>query len=131
MEPLIPVNQRLQLLMRIVNDKFTKKTMRIDEKGNIEFVSDGGDPVSVDQLSSGEQHLLALFTMLLFSAEVGSIVFVDEPEISLHAAWKHEFIKDIEAVAELSKHTVILATHSTSIVNGRWELVQDLSGEME
>ncbi|WP_218106666.1 AAA family ATPase [Micromonospora pallida] len=78
-------------------------------------------------LSSGEQHILALFTMLLFSTSPGSIVLIDEPEISLHAAWKHAFLTDITDVAAIANLQVVLATHSSGIINGRWDLVQELA----
>jgi ABC-type lipoprotein export system ATPase subunit len=124
--PLIPVNDKLKVLRRIVNEKFISKTLAFDSRGYMRFLSSDGSPVLVDQLSSGEQHLLALFAMLLFSAHPGSIVLIDEPEISLHAAWKHAFVGDLEQVAELSELTVVLATHSSAIINGRWELVREL-----
>jgi AAA15 family ATPase/GTPase len=124
--PLIPVNDKLKVLRRIVNEKFMRKTLALDSRGYMKFSSSDGADVSVDQLSSGEQHLLALFTMLLFAAHPGSVVLIDEPEISLHAAWKHAFVGDLEQVAELSDLSVVMATHSSAIINGRWELVREL-----
>jgi len=81
----------------------------------------------VSKLSSGEQHLVALFAMLLFSAGPASIVLIDEPEISLHAAWKHSFLDDISEVARLADLQVLLATHSSGIINGRWDLTEELA----
>lgn len=124
--PLLPIHNKLTALKRIVDGKFAGKTISLDYRGGLHFVGQDGSQVQVDQLSSGEQHLLALFTLLLFSAQEGSTVLIDEPEISLHAAWKHAFITDIEAVAEIANLSVIFATHSTAIINGRWDLVQEL-----
>lgn len=126
LEPLLPIHRKLQALTRIVNEKFIGKSIQFDQTGVMQFSASDGTNIRVDQLSSGEQHLLALFTRLLFSAEEGSVVLVDEPEISLHAAWKHAFVGDIEDVARLTSLTVVLATHSTAIINGRWDLVQEL-----
>jgi ABC-type transport system involved in cytochrome c biogenesis ATPase subunit len=125
LRPLIPVHQKLQLLREIVGEKMRGKLLRV-ENGEPSFTSLSGDPISVEMLSSGEQHLLALFTMLLFAAAPGAVVLIDEPEISLHAAWKHAFLDDIARVAELNDLQVVLATHSTAIINGRWELVEEL-----
>lgn len=131
LQPLQPVNQKLQSLLAVINGKLSRKKMIIETTGTVKFsVSEAdGDDISVEDLSSGEQHLLAIFTLVLFSAEPGSVVFIDEPEISLHAAWKHSFIDDIESVAELNNLSVIVATHSSAIVNGRWDLVQELTDE--
>lgn len=81
-----------------------------------------GQNLRLTQMSSGEQHLLALFTRLLFDAGPGTLVLVDEPEISLHAAWQQQFIDDLERIGKLVDIQVVIATHSPSIVNSRWDL---------
>jgi len=98
----------------------------IGEDGSLSFTAQTGETIPVEVLSSGEQHLLALFTMLLFEAAPGSLVLIDEPEISLHAAWQHEFLNDLDKVAELINLRFVLATHSQGIINGRWDLVEEL-----
>jgi len=127
LSPLLPVNEKLKTLQRIVNDKFIGKRLRLDKSGALVFFSDKAkEIIPVHLLSSGEQHILALFTMLLFSAQPGSVVLIDEPEISLHAAWKHAFVEDITDVASIADLQIILATHSSGIINGKWDLVQEL-----
>lgn len=123
--PLLPIHEKLQLLKDIVGSKFSPKYLSIEE-GELRVVSPTGEVINVDLLSSGEQHLLALYTMLLFSASPDSLVLVDEPEISLHASWKHAFLTDIERVSRLNSLQVVLATHSTGIINGRWDLVREI-----
>ncbi|GIL30454.1 ATP-binding protein [Actinocatenispora comari] len=126
--PLLPVHERLKTLQQIVNDKFIGKTLLLDSSGRLVFHSNlDGQPIPVNVLSSGEQHLLALFTMLLFSTSSGTVVLIDEPEISLHAAWKHSFISDITDVATICGLQIILATHSAGIINGRWDIVEELA----
>ena len=127
LQPLIPVHEKLQLLREVVGEKMRGKILLV-ENGEPGFTSLSGDPISVEMLSSGEQHLLALYTMLLFAAVPGAVVLIDEPEISLHAAWKHAFLDDINRIARLNDLQVVLATHSTGIINGRWELVEELEG---
>ena len=83
--------------------------------------------IPVEDLSSGEQHLVALFTMLLFSAHENTVILIDEPEISLHATWKHQFLSDIMKISSLRGIQVILATHSTAIINGQWDITRELS----
>lgn len=128
--PLVPIHQKLQLLKDIVGSKLAPKRIEIGSNGELQILSHADERIAVDLLSSGEQHLLALHTMLLFSAAEGSLVLIDEPEISLHASWKHAFLADIERVAELNSLRVVLATHSTGIVNGRWDLVKEI-GQVE
>ncbi|GAB2829001.1 AAA family ATPase [Lentzea nigeriaca] len=125
--PLLPVHEKLQLLREIVGNKMIAKEMIFDVNGSLLFKDPNGQPITVGMLSSGEQHLLALYTMLLFAAEPGSLVLIDEPEISLHAAWKHAFVTDVQRIAHVNNLQIVLATHSTAIVNGRWDLVEELS----
>ncbi|WP_434965178.1 AAA family ATPase [Brevibacterium casei] len=128
LEPLMPLNEKIQTLREILESKLGpsgKKTV-MSTRGNLEFRTLAGKRIRVVRLSSGEQHLVALFTMLLFSARPGSIVLIDEPEISLHASWKHAFLDDIGRVAEIGNLQVIIATHSSAIINGRWDLTEEL-----
>jgi predicted ATP-binding protein involved in virulence len=64
--------------------------------------------------------------MLIFTASIHSVVLVDEPEIARHAEWKHAFLDDIRRVADSSDLHFVLATHSTGIINGQWDLVEEL-----
>lgn len=125
LEPLLPIHEKLTTLRRIINEKFHHKQMFVGTDGTLVFRHEDQE-IPVSQLSSGEQHLIALFTQLLFSATPGSTVLIDEPEISLHAAWKHSFVTDIEEVAAISNLSIIMATHSTAVINGRWEIVSEL-----
>lgn len=126
LQPLLPVHEKLQMLQDIVGRKLSRKQLGLDEQGRLTIKSSYGEPIPEDQLSSGEQHLLALFAMLLFNPRRASLILIDEPEISLHAEWKHAFLDDIRRVADaVGLHTVI-ATHSSAIINGQWDLVEVL-----
>ena len=130
LEPLVPMNDKIKALRQIIDSKLgiSGKMSSINERGSMTFTRTNSqrDRVRVSSLSSGEQHLVALFTMLLFAARENSIVLIDEPEISLHAAWKHDFLPDITRVSNLMKLQIVLSTHSTSIINGRWDLTEEL-----
>ncbi|MGW5396525.1 AAA family ATPase [Streptomyces sp. NPDC003952] len=128
LQPLLPIHEKLRLLRKIVESKFTGKALELTPQGRLRFRSTHDSKLlPMHALSSGEQHLLAVFTLLLFSSKRGTLVLVDEPEISMHAAWKHAFLEDIEEVARISDLQIILATHSSSIIRGQWDLVQEIS----
>ncbi|MGW7033486.1 AAA family ATPase [Streptomyces xanthophaeus] len=127
LQPLQPIGDRLAAFRDILNDKLRLKTVSYHATNGLQFKSDiTGEVIPVDSLSSGEQHLLVLFASLLFSAPSGAVVLIDEPEISMHAAWKHAFLDDMNTVSEIHNLQVILATHSTSIIRGRWDLVSEI-----
>lgn len=129
-EPLEPVNEKIELFRELLDSKLKssfKRTESIDS--GIEIVDFYGDKINVSNLSSGEQHLVALFTRLLFDTKDGAVVLIDEPEISLHPAWQHEFIDDLERIQEKTGAQWVIATHSPAIVNSRWELETPLKIE--
>ncbi len=125
-EPLGPLFERLQLLRELINRKFLRKTIQFDSDG-ISFQSEAGSTITATQLSSGEQHELSLLAYLLFRAPSGGLVMIDEPELSLHVAWQHDMLSDLQRVCAVVGLRFLLATHSTAIINDRWDLVQDLA----
>jgi AAA domain, putative AbiEii toxin, Type IV TA system len=127
MAPLEPVSMKLNQLKSIVDPKFLNKRLEFDAHQGATFLTEpDGAEIDADALSSGEQHELALMSRLLFSVESGTTVLIDEPELSLHVSWQHRMLDDLAAIAQLAELSFVLATHSTALINGRWELVEEL-----
>ena len=119
--------QHLELFTSILNERrFTFKTIQINKEKGFHFVTNKGKELSLTDLSSGEQHEVVLLYELIFRTTSNTLVLIDEPEISLHITWQKEFLKDLLAIIELQKMQVIVATHSPSIINDRWDLVFNL-----
>lgn len=128
LRPLQPINHKIDLFRSLIDGKLAqsyKGTSPTD--AGIAVTNSYGQKLKVSTLSSGEQHLVAIFTQLLFDTKPGSVVLIDEPEISLHSAWQHEFIDDLDRVGEAVPIQTVIATHSPSIVNGKWNLEVPLS----
>jgi predicted ATP-binding protein involved in virulence len=118
---------KINLFVSTLNNKqFANKTIKIN--GNIGFfvMTREGKTIDLSLLSSGEQQEIVLLYELLFKTNPGTLVFIDEPEISLHVMWQKEFVKDLLEIAKLKNISFCLATHSPQIINGRWDLVTDL-----
>lgn len=123
---------RLELFKDIVNSRFSYKKFKIDKENGFIFESDHGESiVSPRALSSGEQHELVLTYELLFKAPAGSLIFIDEPELSLHVSWQRKFLEDIAKISELADLDFLVATHSPSIVHDRRDLMVQLASEEE
>lgn len=82
---------------------------------------------SVDLLSSGEKHLIILLGDLIFNTKFGSVVLIDEPEISLHAAWQKKLLGLIEEISKINNFNVLIATHSFTLINGNWDNTIELA----
>src|SRR5579859_2625536 len=119
--------QKIDLLTKIINDHFLYKTMAINKEKGLVFTTENGTNLPLEDLSSGEQHELVLFYDLLFRVTPGSLVLIDEPEVSLHVVWQERFLKAIGKVTNLTDIDVIIATHSPDIINDRRDLMVKLS----
>lgn len=69
-----------------------------------------------------------LLYQLLFKTESGSLVLIDEPELSLHVAWQQRFLDDLSRITRVASFDVLVATHSPQIIHDRWDLTVELKG---
>ena len=121
---------KIDLFKKIVNARFLHKSITVGSSGfGVETSS--GSQLEPALLSSGEQHELVILYELLFRVRENSIILIDEPEISLHVVWQHEFLKDLGQIAALSQFHALVATHSPQIISDRWDLTVELKGPIE
>jgi predicted ATP-binding protein involved in virulence len=106
--------------------RFTFKRIAISKEDGFKFTTNEGIPLVLGDLSSGEQQEVVLLYELLFKVQSGTLVLIDEPELSLHIVWQKEFLADIFKIIELQKINIVIATHSPQIINNRWDLTIDL-----
>lgn len=108
----------VRLFNKNVHQKhFANKTITLSPQHGIRIVSDNGDILRADMLSTGEQNQLVLLYDLIFETPKGSILLIDEPESSLHVAWQNDFVSDMLTIADSKGLQIIVATHSSIIVN--------------
>jgi len=120
--------EKLDLFMNTLNSRFFRKRIYLTSERSLAIENTRGDKLTVSDLSSGEQHELILLKYLLFDTNPGSIVLIDEPEISLHVSWQKAFLEDLSHVSDLSSLRFIIATHSPQIINNSWNLTTPLGG---
>jgi predicted ATP-binding protein involved in virulence len=119
---------KIELLKRIINKRFLYKKMAISRQDGFVFTTSKGTILPLESLSSGEQHELVLFYELLFRVDPGSLILIDEPEISLHISWQQQFLEDVQEVTPLTDIDILMATHSPDIINNHWDLTVPLEG---
>jgi predicted ATP-binding protein involved in virulence len=112
---------RTRLFRDIVNSRFLFKKIIIDRDHGFRFTTNLNQEVAPTQLSSGEQHEVVLAYNLLFNVEVGSLVLIDEPEISLHVSWQQDFINDIKKISDVVDLRFLVATHSPQVIHHWWD----------
>lgn len=118
----------LTLFNKLLEDKkLVNKDIEYSREYGIRFVSrNDHKEISLNSLSSGEKNEILMLHDFIFNLEDGSLLMIDEPEISLHVAWQREFMKDIVQIATQKGLRVIIATHSPQIIGSKWSECYDL-----
>lgn len=121
---------KLSLFVDIINNRFVNKRLSINKDKGFVFKTSNEKEIQPTDLSSGEQHELVVYYELLFKIEPGSLILIDEPEISLHIGWQNEFLSDLMKVIDLVDFDVLIATHSPDIIGDRWDLTVQLEANV-
>ena len=89
----------------------------IRTKNEIAF-SQIGEELSPYQLSSGEKQMLAILLTVLIEDNQHYVLFMDEPEVSLHVDWQKNLI---DMILDLNPNVqIILTTHSPAVIMNGW-----------
>ena len=111
------VDRKIHLFLDTVNSFLndSDKQIRFNPSGELVVQIGKEHEIRADSLSSGESQLLILFTFLYFGFETEQefIMMIDEPELSLHLGWQHNYVN---SVLEANPNAqFIFATHSPEI----------------
>ncbi|MBR1889724.1 MAG: ATP-binding protein [Alloprevotella sp.] len=105
----------------IVDELFSETGKRIDRQSNELRFLQYDEVISPYVLSSGEKQILLILLTALTEDQLPYVLFMDEPEASLHFDWQQRLI---DLVRELNPNAqIILTTHSPSIVMNGWQEV--------
>ena len=112
----------------IARCEFANKRLEIDKRFGFRFVATDKlhTILFLDQLSSGEKQILIQVFELLFRADSGMLVMIDEPELSLHMMWQMNYLKNLSQISQLRGFQCIVATHSPQVFNSLWSKSVDL-----
>jgi len=74
--------------------------------------------IPIKDMSSGQLCIISSFSSIAAHIKNGTLVFIDEPEISLHPSWASKYIELLqEKFSVFRRCHFILATHSPHIVS--------------
>jgi predicted ATPase len=118
-----PILRIVKTFVNSLNEYFSFKTVRYSPGQGFQIYGLSGNPLEVEQLSSGEQQLLLIFLSLLATNENNSIFIIDEPEISLNVKWQRDLIDTIQDITSGTSTQLLLATHSIEILSQHPEAV--------
>ncbi|MBE6248116.1 MAG: ATP-binding cassette domain-containing protein [Prevotella sp.] len=102
----------------IVDELFEETGKKIVRTENEIRFSQIGETLVPYQLSSGEKQMLAILLTVLVEDHEPYVLFMDEPEVSLHIEWQKRLI---ELILELNPNVqIILTTHSPAVIMSGW-----------
>jgi predicted ATPase len=102
----------------IVDELFEETGKKIVRTENEIRFSQIGETLVPYQLSSGEKQMLAILLTVLVEDQLPYVLFMDEPEVSLHIEWQKRLI---DLVVEMNPNVqIILTTHSPAVIMNGW-----------
>ena len=112
------LSQSKRRFQDLIDDLFSYTRKTIDRKRNdIAFFQDG-ELLLPYQLSSGEKQMLVILLTVLVQDNTHCVLFMDEPEASLHIEWQQRLIA---MILELNPNVqIILSTHSPAVIMEGW-----------
>ena len=106
------------MFLDLVDDLFSETGKRIDRTSNELSFMQFGEQLSPYKLSSGEKQMLIILLTALTQDRQPYVLFMDEPEASLHFEWQKRLI---DMVLQLNPNVqIMLTTHSPAVVMNGW-----------
>lgn len=106
------------MFLDLVDELFSETGKRIDRTSNELSFMQFGEQLSPYKLSSGEKQMLIILLTALTQDRQPYVLFMDEPEASLHFEWQKRLI---DMVLQLNPNVqIILTTHSPAVVMNGW-----------
>ena len=102
----------------MVDELFEETGKRIVRTENEIRFTQIGEMLMPYQLSSGEKQMLTILLTVLVEDDLPYVLFMDEPEVSLHIEWQKRLI---DLILELNPNVqIILTTHSPALIMNGW-----------
>ena len=112
------ISQPKKRFQDILDDLFTETGKKIIRSENEIKVSSLGEELDPYQLTSGGKQILVILLTGWIEDNEDYVLFMDEPEVSLHIEWQKRLI---DLILELNPNVqIILTTHSPAVIMNGW-----------
>lgn len=102
----------------IVDELFAETGKHLIRSKNEIMFTQIGEELPPYKLSSGEKQMLVILLTVLIEDNEPHVLFMDEPEASLHIDWQQRMI---ETIRDLNPNVqIILTTHSPAVIMNGW-----------
>lgn len=124
-----PTFNVLDSFVSTVNGFLSRKSLCFTLTQGFHIISDNEVQLEANQLSSGEQQLLLIFSYVLTARDKPSVFIIDEPEISLNIKWQRTLVSALKRVAGDSSVQFVFASHSLEFISQHRESVIALASK--
>jgi len=107
-----------KLFQDLIDQLFSETGKKIIRTENEIKFSQIGEDLMPYMLSSGEKQMLAILLTVLVEDNQPYVLFMDEPEVSLHIEWQKTLIDNVLALNPNVQ--IILTTHSPAVIMNGW-----------
>ena len=112
------ISQKKTRFQDIVDELFSETGKKMIRTANELQFTQIGEVLLPYRLSSGEKQILIILLTVLVEDDEPYVLFMDEPEVSLHMEWQKRLI---DLCLELNPNVqIILTTHSPAVVMNGW-----------
>jgi ABC-type cobalamin/Fe3+-siderophores transport system ATPase subunit len=102
----------------LIDDLFKDTGKKIVRTENEIRFTQIGETLVPYQLSSGEKQMLVILLTVLVEDQQPYVLFMDEPEVSLHVDWQERLI---DIILQMNPNVqIILTTHSPAVIMNGW-----------
>ncbi len=112
------VSQSKRKFQDLLDELFGYTGKTIDRRSNDIMFYQNGEHLSPYKLSSGEKQMLVILLTVLVRDGQHCVLFMDEPEASLHIDWQQKLIGMIRSLNPNLQ--LILTTHSPAVIMEGW-----------
>ena len=111
-------NEPKRLFQDMIDRLFAETGKTIIRSENEVRFAQIGETLQPYQLSSGEKQLLVVLLTVLVEDQRPYVLFMDEPEVSMHIEWQKQLI---DLILQLNPNVqIILTTHSPAVIMDGW-----------
>ena len=112
------MSARKAIFQDMVDRLFSETGKTLHREANELRFRQGDDVLTPYQLSSGEKQMLVILLTTLIEDGKPYVLFMDEPEVSLHIEWQKQLI---DLILELNPNVqILLTTHSPAVIMNGW-----------
>lgn len=115
---LAPLSLPKRKFQDMIDELFSYTHKTIDRKSNDIVFYQNGERLLPYKLSSGEKQMLVILLTVLVRDDDHCVLFMDEPEASLHIEWQQKLIGMIRNLNPNVQ--LILTTHSPAVIMEGW-----------